>query len=284
LAQESIKNMLKDLGVTETEVEVYVFLCKNGALKGTDLSRLIKKDKAQIYHLLRSLETKGLVEVTLEAHPRFSPVDLSKVIELAIEVKKNEITRIKMVKKNLMSTWKDIQKQETDQKIEKFSIIEGRIKIFNKIEHIMSNTKRELLVATTIENLLRAMGLGLYDSAVKRSNRFDVQLRFLAEFNHDYNCDINGLMKKINKAQFRFRDINSDLMRFPMMVIKDNDEAIIFMTPKGTISADVEELCFWTDCKDIVHAFSGVFNVLWQHSLTSDILNQSNSGSITFIE
>jgi len=53
--EENIKRVLKDFGLTETEAAVYLFLAKHDVLKGTEIARQIKKDKAQVYHILKSL-------------------------------------------------------------------------------------------------------------------------------------------------------------------------------------------------------------------------------------
>jgi sugar-specific transcriptional regulator TrmB len=94
LSDEALKRVLKDFGLTEIEAEIYLFLARQGASKGTEVAKQTKKDKAQIYHILRNLQSKGLVESTLEAPVRFTPVSFEHVVESAIKSKKDEATEI----------------------------------------------------------------------------------------------------------------------------------------------------------------------------------------------
>ncbi|MCJ7608298.1 hypothetical protein MUP00_01315, partial [Candidatus Bathyarchaeota archaeon] len=49
---------LKGLGLTERESEVYISLSRRKVMKAGDLSRQVRLHKAQVYHILKSLEDK----------------------------------------------------------------------------------------------------------------------------------------------------------------------------------------------------------------------------------
>ena len=78
---------LKALGLTERESEVYIGLSKRKIMKAGDLSRQVGLHKAQVYHILKSLQDKGLVDSTLEVPARFTAVPLEKVLSLSIKAK-----------------------------------------------------------------------------------------------------------------------------------------------------------------------------------------------------
>jgi len=145
--EENIKRVLKDFGLTETEAAVYLFLAKHGVLKGTEIARQIKKDKAQVYHILKSLQAKGLVESTLEAPVRFAPVPFEKVVESTINAKREEATRIENAKEELLDYWKNISKTKPELPLEKFVVIEGRHKVYSKISQMIKDTKSQNLFA-----------------------------------------------------------------------------------------------------------------------------------------
>src|SRR3989337_3161923 len=129
--EENIKKVLKEFGLTETEAEVYLFLAKHGVLKGTEIARQIKKDKAKVYHSLRSFQAKGLVESTLEAPVRFAPVPFEKVVESTIKAKREEATRIENAKEELFDYWKNISKTKPELPLEKFVVIERHQKAYS---------------------------------------------------------------------------------------------------------------------------------------------------------
>jgi len=59
LLDEFIINTLKDLGLTEKESEVYIFLAKRGILKSKEVSKGLKMHKAQVYNILKNLQAEG---------------------------------------------------------------------------------------------------------------------------------------------------------------------------------------------------------------------------------
>ncbi|MGZ4850399.1 MAG: TrmB family transcriptional regulator [Candidatus Bathyarchaeia archaeon] len=114
MSDETIKEILKDFGLTATEIEVYLFLSKHGVLKGAEIARQIKKDKGQIYHLLKSLQTKGLVNSTLETPVRFTPIPFEKIVELNIKTKRDEAAHIENTKQELLNYWASINKNKLE--------------------------------------------------------------------------------------------------------------------------------------------------------------------------
>ena len=273
--EENVKMVLKDFGITETEAEVYLFLAKHDALKGTEIARLIKKDKAQVYHILKSLETKGLVEPTLESPSRFAPVPFEKVIEATIRAKHEEAARIEKAKEELLSYWKNISKTKPEIPIEKFVVIEGRHKVFSKISEMIAETKNQLSTITTVASLLQAEQFGLYDVAFNHPLKSKIQFRFLTEVSRRNLNGTKTFLKKISGKGFSFRGRNPNLGQslFPRMVIRDCEEALFFMTPRASSSAEENDyLCLWTNCRELVQAFSGVFEDLWRNS--TDILKR----------
>jgi sugar-specific transcriptional regulator TrmB len=122
--EKALENILVAFGITEKELEVYIFLTKHGALKGGEIARHLKKDKAQIFRILKSLQVKGLVESTLETPTRFMPVQLETVLDLIIKTKRDEADLIDTEREELISLWKNLSKT-TLTPSERFLVIEG---------------------------------------------------------------------------------------------------------------------------------------------------------------
>ncbi len=269
MGEETIKKVLKDFGLTETEAEIYLFLAKHDAQKGTEISRQIKKDKGQVYQILRTLQTKGLVESTFEAPIRFTPVPFETVIESTIKAKREEAARIESAKKELLSYWNKINKTRLELPSEKFTVIEGRNKVYSKISQMITETKNQLSTITTVTSLLRADQLGLYDSARKQPSKSPIEFRFLTELSAS---DLNGIkmiLRTMARRGFDFRGRNPILGQklSPRMVIRDDEETLFFITPRTISSAnEQDDLCLWTNCKDLVQALTVVFEDFWRNS------------------
>ena len=48
MGEETIKKVLRNSGLTEKEAEVYIFLARHDVRKGTEIARLLRKDKAMM--------------------------------------------------------------------------------------------------------------------------------------------------------------------------------------------------------------------------------------------
>jgi sugar-specific transcriptional regulator TrmB len=285
LGEETVERILKDFGLTPSEAEVYVFLAKRGVLKSREVARQLKKDKAQILRVLKSLEGKGLVESTFESPKRFSAVPFEKVLDAFVKAKRDEANLIESTKKELLLYWKSIGKTMPEAPLEKFVVIEGTNKIYSKISQMITETKNQLSTVSTISGLLRADHMGLFDAFSSHPLRSKIQLRFLTESSDQNQNAIKTLLEKASKANINFRGRAPDLglRPFPPMVIRDDEEVLLFVTPqaKGSRAKKVDR-GIWTNCKTLVQTFASVFEDLWRNATdTQQEIPNSDSENLT---
>jgi sugar-specific transcriptional regulator TrmB len=269
LAEEPIRKVLKNFGLTEKEAEVYIFLAKHGVLKGGEIARQIKKDKAQVFRILKSLQNKGLVESTLEVPTRFTAVPFETVLDFFVKAKRDEAALIESSKRDLLSDWKNISKTRLELSLEKFVVIDGASKIYPRISQMIKETRNQLSAVATVPSLVRANQFGLLDVAFNRPLKSKIQFRFLTELSEQNLNAMKALLEKTSKAGFNFKGRNPDLgLRLsPRMVIRDDEEIIFFITPRTSMpTAEQDDVCLWTNCKTLVQAFAAVFEDLWSKS------------------
>lgn len=269
LSEGKIKRILKDFGITEIESEVYLFLASHDALKGTEIARKVKKDRAQVYHILKSLQAKGLVESTFEAPVRFTPVPFERVVESTIKLKRDEAARIESIKQELFDYWKNISRGRSESPLEKFSVIEENNQIYPKIFEMINKTKRQFSIVSTIQDLLRADQYGLLDAVFDHPLKSHVQFRFLTELSEKNVNSMKGLLGRKTNAgvNFKGRNPNLGLPLSPRTVMRDEEEILLFITPTtDTLPTAQDEVCFWTNCKALLQMFVEVFEDLWTNS------------------
>ena len=211
MGEETVEKILKDIGLTEKEAEVYIFLAKLGALKSREVAKQIKKDKAQVLRILKSLESKGLAESTLETPKRFTAIPFEKVLDALVKAKRDEATIIEGAKKDLLLYWKTIGKTRPEAPLEKFVVIEGTNKINSRISQMITETKNQLSIVSTVPGLLRADQMGLFDMISSHPLRSKIQLRFLTELFGQNQKALKALFEKAAKASINFRGKNPDL-------------------------------------------------------------------------
>jgi sugar-specific transcriptional regulator TrmB len=263
-----IHQTLRSFGLTEKETELYTFLGKHEALKGGEITRQLKMNKGQVYRLLQNLQKKGFVEATLEHPTRFIPVPFEKVIDLFIKSKREEISLIEKTKKDLINEWAMIQQIKLDSTKEKFSVIEGEKTVYNKISQMVKETKNKLRVISNVSGLLKAEQFGIFDNIVAHPLKLNIKFRYITEITKaNYNVLQLLLTKLKTGIDLKGKIPEMEKLPFPRMVIRDNEEIILFISDQSKPNLNEEtQTGLYTNCKSIIQAFSRVFEDLWKNA------------------
>ena len=283
MKQGTIKKTLRNFGLSEKEAELYIFLGKRGPLKSGEITKQLKMNRGQVYRILRNLQKKVLIEETLEFPARFTAVPLETVIDSFVKSRQEEVARIEETKKDLLSDWENIRQTEFDSSLEKFAVIEGNKKICHKISQMVKETSSQLLMSLTVADLFRAEQFGVFEILSKHHMKSKIQFQALTKLSKQ-NLKAVKLLKTKLKSVIDFRGTNPRLgsPKFSRMVIRDNDEIILFISDRNKESLkDGTEVCLYTNCQSIVDAFSGVFEDSWKDSRDiEDWITEIETGKI----
>jgi sugar-specific transcriptional regulator TrmB len=269
LGEEQISNTLKDFGLTEKEILIYIFLAKHGLLKGGDVSKYTKTNKAEVYRVLRNLQNKGLIESTLQSPTRYAAVSLEKIIDRQIKAKQDEAAKIEKAREELMNYWSALSHTEIEPFPQKFVVIEGKKRVFSKISQMIRETNHQFSIISSFRNLMQAYEHGLFDSFLDRTKKSDVTARLLTELPQDNLGTAKKLFHELNitGVEFQVRFPELGLRLFPRIVIRDNEESALFISPNGFNGVEQDYACIWTNSKEIAQAFEIVFEDLWKNSI-----------------
>ena len=268
MSQKPIEKILRNVGLTEKEAEIYIFLAKHNAMKGAEIAKLTNTDKAEVYRILRSLQNKALLEATLESPVRFTIVPFDKVLDSFIKARRDEVSLIENTRDDLLKDWGKISKNTLDTPIEKFVIIEGENKIQAKIFQQVKETKKHLSAIFNIADLLNGDKFGIF-TALTEQLKPNVQVRLLTDLPPKNIYSVKILVKRIleiqQKSDWNVPELGLEIQ--PSMLITDQQELILFITPKGEVLRENDnEVCLWTNCRTIVQSFNHVFENLWDNS------------------
>ena len=272
MSKRIIKKALKDFGLTEKEAEIYIFLAKHGVLTGGEISKQTKMHRPIVYRILKSLQKKGVVESTLESPIRFSSVPFEKVLDENIRVKYEEATLLEKAKNGLLSDWKKVYGTRIVPDVGKFVVIEGNRKIYSKISQMIQQAKSRFSAILTVQGLVRNEQFGVFDAIYTHSLKSKIKFHFLTELSNQ-NLKAMKLLKTKLKAGFDLKGRNPDssFAMLPRMVIRDNEEALFFISPKSDIfSTGQDEACICTNNASLVLALTGIFQDSWQDSTDID--------------
>jgi sugar-specific transcriptional regulator TrmB len=283
LGEESIKKVLINSGLTGKEAEIYMFLARNDALTGTEVAKILKKDNAQVFRILKKLRAKGFLESTMEFPARHIVVPFENILDRIIKIRQEEIALIQKSKVDLLTQLKKKSQTELDTSLERFVVIKGNKRIYSKINQIIQKTKHQLSIATTLSDLIRADRFGVLDVAFNHPLRSQISYRFLTELSEQNLNALKSLLERSKKTDFNLksRNPNLGLKLFPRMVARDNEEILFFTKPRTEKSTN-DEVCLWTNSKSLVQAFGAIFEELWRNSRdTGEKIAEIDAGKST---
>ncbi len=258
---------LEELGFDQIDAQVYVYLAKKGIRKASDICKGLKLEKQQLYPSLKRLQSKGTVSSTLEHPARFSALPFEKVLDFFIKAKIEETRNLQQRKVEILSNWESLKLE--DDKSTKFTVIEGRTFIYSKIQQMLQEATIQVLAITTVPTLAQAEYRDIFNVSYNHPSKSKIRFRFLAELSEQNVHVMEAFLKETAKTKLNVEGRNPDLglILFPHMLVKDEDEALVFTKPRTETSMiEKDDVCLWTDCKSLVQAFTTMFEELWQNS------------------
>ncbi len=266
MSQKIVSETLKGLGLTERDSEVFIFLAKKGPVIAREMLNSLRINKAQLYRSLKNLQSKGIVESTLEYPARFSAISFDKVLDLFIKAKKDETKKMEENRETILSHWKSLAVDETPLLSDKFMVIEGENYIYSKIGQMLKGSKEQILASTSGLGIIQAEKFNVIKSMAELNVPFRV-LTYVSSKNLPIIRKTIEEMSAFSKnCACRHIDLAEKL--FPRFFIRDEDELIFFVTNREeSVSNHNSDTCLWTNNKALINAFKTFFEQLWRDGL-----------------
>ena len=114
LSRERIINTLKGLGLSNIDIQVYIFLAKNGPHELRDVASALKLKNRAITRSVKDLQGMTIVTASIQHPLEFMALSFDDVINLLIEVKKEQAKAMQQSKRELLSNWRKITKERPE--------------------------------------------------------------------------------------------------------------------------------------------------------------------------
>src|SRR5690349_8063318 len=80
LTLDKLREDLSKFGLTSNQAKVYIFLGKYGSKTAPEVCKALKLPRTETYHLLTTLQNRGIVAATFQYPIRFSALPLDKAV------------------------------------------------------------------------------------------------------------------------------------------------------------------------------------------------------------
>jgi sugar-specific transcriptional regulator TrmB/CBS domain-containing protein len=270
LSEKNITKFLQVLGLSKREIQVYIFLAKSGVESTSFVAKRLKIERVQAYRTFKKLQEKGFIEATLERPTRFTIVPFESLMDAFINSKKNEVAMLTEKKAKLMSAWQEISTPESTYPVAKFSVINGKKKIHRKMQSMIEESAKEVLILTTSVGLIQEDIAGIFDEIMRPAQKRRVKFRIITDVSEDNLIIIERINQNFSLAnvdvKFRHLDLNSRF--FPRFLIKDDEESILYAPSQGSMSMlKLEDQGLWINDRMFISILEAFFVQMWQSAV-----------------
>jgi len=250
-----LNRMLVRYDLTPNQAKVYLFLSKIGVKTASEISKALKIPRTETYHLLSTLQQKGIIFSVFGKPTKFNAVGLEESLEILVNNEKSRINELDAGKDSLIKLWNIIPKygeDDNESQDNKFQSLQGRNSILVKLEQMIKESKENILVLGTEDDFKRFY----FTEFTELLNKTKSELRILTDHTSDTPHIFESILpKKVKKIE----DKNREDFCF---IIKDDSEVIFFISNNKV----KDMLAVWTDSKAFVTTLRSLFSLMWKKS------------------
>ena len=242
------RKAMETIGLTSYEIKVYLSLLEHGSLTASDISKKSGVPYSKIYEVLNSLQDKVWLESNSSRPQKFFPKSPSTALEAIKLQKENEIRyNEEIINNELMPIY---EKSGIKEKPEIW-VVRGFYNIASKVNEIIQNSQRELLIALPqiaqeIAKPLQPLLRTLHDKGIK----------IIVLVSEGTNIEIVRAISRI--ADVRIKD-----NMFGGGVIGDGKQVLILLGEERIEKGNFEPIAIWAEHPGLAGYAKDYFQYLW---------------------
>jgi HTH-type transcriptional regulator, sugar sensing transcriptional regulator len=267
----AVEEALTNLGLIKNEVKVYLHLACNGPTKARDICQSITLHRTEIYRLLRHLEKRGLICITLGKPVQFTAVPLEEAIDLLVQTQRIKIDRLEREKNSLVKLWISIPQQRApNPKKVLFQKLEGQQQILLKANDLLEKATSEFKIFAPDSYLADFYYGGFTDKLRKKEPQLGISL----------------IVEKSQKALYFAEQIQwpthklwfVDAKNLPCFIVSDEKELLVafYESEKTDASGYRKKLrnaAIWTNNEAVVQTFTLLSSKMLESPRPLDVLS-----------
>ena len=271
MSEKEIVGTLYELGLSRRETDVYLALSRRGTQGVNSIATILKMDRVQTYRILHDLQEKGIVETTLETPTRFSAIPLEVLIDSYIKTKESEIQGLETRKKDIIANWESLSVKAPEYPLARFRVIKEQKRVLTEIVNMIQDSENEFLELTTSTGIAQEDIAGVFDAMVKLAGEKPVHFKILTNITKENQRLIEQIMKTVaaRRLGIQFRHMELGTRIYPRFIIRDDEEAILFMASRDELSLSHEDTGsgLWISSKIFVSTLRESFMEMWSNAV-----------------
>ncbi|MGI0087200.1 MAG: TrmB family transcriptional regulator [Nitrosotalea sp.] len=256
LSIDRLQDELAKFGLTANQSKVYIFLGKYGSKTAPEVCKALKLPRTETYHLLTTLQNKGLVSATFQHPTRFSAEPLNKAIWILVNAEKERVNSLESEENGIVELWESIPMFAAvkGEKENRFQMLQGANQINSKIKEMVTNTKKEFIILGSEKDFLKFYHSDFFEPLDKAE--IDLKLLTSSSDRSMYIFDC------IDRS--KVRKMPANMKENLCFIVKDDEEMVFFI--KNASTATHETTAIWTDSEAMAYSMKMLFSSIWPKS------------------
>jgi sugar-specific transcriptional regulator TrmB len=231
-------------------------LARTGPAKAREVARTVQINRTETYRTIKNVQRRGLVEATLERPVRFQSVPFDKCLQILIEERKARLRILEQRGEDLRREFADIHVEPAANETERFQVVEGRIRIEQRLQTMYTHAKESVLAVFSPSEVVRGENFGLFD-VLTQQIRAGLRVRIISTIDLS-NLEI--VKKLIESIEIRHLDLKAKPI--PRVSVIDNHEALFEITTADETQRS-SEVALWINSRAFVRNLQAYFDEMW---------------------
>ena len=254
---------LREFGLSEYAARSYLALLDLGIAEARDVSSISKVPQAKIYHVLEQLHDKGLVVILPEFPKKYAPVPFEEYLGRLYEEHSKAAKSIDEQRAELAELFRVMGDTDVGDR-GFFTVIRGRRNVLARIEEMIAQTQKELVVLGTAGTASRAPHM---IPELRRARERGVRIRVMAPVTPE---TVEKLAATAEATELRARDLGAEEQSGKVaIVVSDAARAfLIHFVPDDPNLYNGKDIGVFTDQEAMVAAIQAIVEPHWERAST----------------
>ncbi len=254
--------ILVDFGLTGNQARVYLAATRLKLATVSQISKVSKVRREDVYRILPKLEKLGLTEKLLgkPTRVRTTPVDeaLAGLIKHEEDKARKRVSSLKAETETFLKRFAQAPRLEVEEKA-RFALLSKRKSIVAKMLAMVKSAERRVDVVSSRRQIVQF--LHTFSDQIKENTKRGVRIRVVSEL-PGVEDPLPRIIEERLSPGTRL-DLRYSHQPTSHYMIADFKEALISTTTEGNMA---EHPCLWTNSDSLVGVFQGDFENLWHKS------------------
>jgi sugar-specific transcriptional regulator TrmB len=255
--------MLSSFGLTHNQAKVYIAIAQLDLASVSQVSKVSKVRREDVYRIMPKLEKMGLIEKILGTPTKIRAIPMEEALHVLIE-REQEIANKRM--SSLMSKKDEILKYykrfriRTTSEGPHFSMVSGREGIMSKEMAMIKRAKSAVCIVTSRDKFRQFFNN--YDEALKKATKKGIKVRMVLNVTEHADPIVSAIKEYENsRVPIELKYTDHTITHY---MIVDFKEVLVATSVGPTLG---ENPCLWTNDNSLVGLLQKNFEGLWHASV-----------------